>query len=333
MNVLHIAGGLPTAEKPYYQPFIQSQINSLSSKGINIVTLDLKGYESSFNYVKYLKKIKRIVKGKNIQLIHTHYVYCGLSALLAYSGLPIVLSLMGDDIYGSSNFKGEVTIKGRLERNLSKIVSRYVNWIIVKSNRMKEYLKVNVPVDVIPNGINFNIFKPMGKCLVRKEMSIPKDTFIVLFLGNPNVINKNYLLAKNSVDYLIGKFNTNNIKLIAPFGISQNEVVKYLNVSDALLLTSYSEGSPNVVKEAMACNLPVVSTDVGDVEEIITGTKNCFLVPYDADVISQKLKIIYDNRERSNGRERIDHLRDEVISDKIIDIYRKLINDRKRCVE
>ena len=98
-----------------------------------------------------------------------------------------------------------------------------------------------------------------------------------------------------------------------------------MNASDVLILTSFWEGSPNVIKESMACNLPIISVDVGDVKEVILDTFNCFFVDYSAQEIAEKLKIIYDNKLPSNGREKINHLDDNLIAQKLIKIYSELM--------
>ena len=116
-----------------------------------------------------------------------------------------------------------------------------------------------------------------------------------------------------------------NVKFVNPFGISINEVVKYMNASNVLLLTSFYEGSPNVVKEAMACNLPIISTNVGDAKDVINNTNNCFIVNHSVDEITEKLSIIYKDRSRTNGISNIQHLKNELVADRIISQYKKLI--------
>ena len=259
MNILHIVGGLPTAKRPHYQPFIKSQIDSLVRKGLNIEVLDLKGYESPLNYFKSRTQIRKVVKEKNINLIHAHYVYCGFSALIANTKIPVILSLMGSDLLGSPDESGKVTLRGKFDRLLSKIAAGNADWIIVKSKRMKNELKTKIPVSVIPNGVNFDDFKPIDKDIAREKLNLDKEKFFILFLGNPNVNRKNFPLAKKSVDLLKNKIKDNGIEILTPFGISQDEVILYLNACNVLLVTSFWEGSPNVVKEAMACNLPVIS--------------------------------------------------------------------------
>lgn len=327
MKVLHVAGGLPTPERPFYQPFIKSQIDSLIKANLDVEVFDLKAYESSLRYFTYSNRLKNIVKARKIDIIHAHYGYCGLTSSLAKTGKPIILSLMGSDLLGSPDENGKIRIRGKFDILLTKFVLNFVDEIIVKSYDMKNRLKVNKPVHVLPNGVDFEIFKPMNKNECRNELKLPQDKFLVLFLGNINLRRKNFPLAKESVEKLKSKLGDDKAEIITPFGISHREVVKYYNACDVLLVPSFLEGSPNVVKEAMACNLPVISTDVGDVKEIISGARNCFIVPFSSEIIQEKLECIYKNNSRSNGRERIEHLKDNVIANKLITIYRNLLNN------
>lgn len=92
MKILHIVGGLPTKERPFFQPFTKAQIDSLIKAGLQIEILNLKGYESSLNYITYALKVKKIVDKEKINLIHAHYGYSGIAAILARPKVPIVLS-------------------------------------------------------------------------------------------------------------------------------------------------------------------------------------------------------------------------------------------------
>ncbi len=169
---------------------------------------------------------------------------------------------------------------------------------------MKSNLNSNTNVDVIPNGVNFNIFRPIDKLHCRKELGLKANFFYALFLANPKNNEKNFPLAESAINCFKKNNNLTDVELLVITNVSHNDIVKYINACDVLLFTSFLEGSPNAVKEAMACNLPIVSTDVGNVKEIVNGTENCFIVSYDAEIISLKLKIIYDNRVRTDGGKR-----------------------------
>lgn len=329
MKVLHIAAGLPSSSKPYYQPFIRSQILSLRDAGIDCGTFEIENISGKFKYLSAAPRIRAIVQNEGYDILHAHYSYCGLSAYLACTGRPIVLSLMGSDLLGRPGADGRINLRGLIDKKITEFTYRRVDHIIVKSKQMRNMLNGEVPVSVIPNGVDFSQFTIKDTHQKKVELGFREDDFIVLFLGNKKIIRKNYKLARESFDLFAKDTNDPKIKFINPFGLDHNKIVDYMNAADVLLLTSFWEGSPNVIKEAMACNLPIISVNVGDVSEIFNGARQCFVVPGTPEAFSEKLNIIFRNRIRSNGREKINHLRNEYIAEYIIDIYNAILNKNR----
>lgn len=323
MKILHVVCEYPSEERPFANIFIKVQVESLKQKGLDITIFDIKSHESNLNYFKSVPEIKNVIKNNNFDLIHAHYSYAGISTYLARPGLPVVLSLMGSDLLGVKDINGKIKLRGKVDISLANFISKRVDHLIVKSNEMKSKLKSSVPSSIIPNGINTNLFFPSDQNEARKELNIKEDDFVILFLGNPNKIVKNFKLANIAATEFSQK--NKNVQFVNPFGISIDEVVKYMNASNVLLLTSFYEGSPNVVKEAMACNLPIISTNVGDAKDVINNTRNCFIVNNSVGEIVEKLSIIYKNRDRTNGITNIQHLKNELVADRIISQYEKLL--------
>ena len=114
------------------------------------------------------------------------------------------------------------------------------------------------------------------------------------------------------------------IKLINPFPIEPELVPIYLNAADVLLLTSFSEGSPNIIKEALACNCPIVSTDVGDVKENFKETSGNLICSYEAESIAKKIEFLLKSDRRTNSRGKIEHLDRKKIAKKIIGLYNEI---------
>ena len=120
------------------------------------------------------------------------------------------------------------------------------------------------------------------------------------------------------------------IELVPVTGQSHDNVAVYMNACDVLLLLSDAEGSPMVVKEAMACNLPVISTRVGDVPNIIGSTNGCYLCQQDPTDVAQKLLLALNKPKRTDGRTKIEHIELGYVTRRIIAVYQKLLNDKRR---
>ena len=91
-------------------------------------------------------------------------------------------------------------------------------------------------------------------------------------------------------------------------------------------MTSRHEGSPNVVKEAMACNLPIISTDVGDVREVTADTAGCAVCPSDAETLAAVLTVTLAEGLRTDGRERVRHLELSIVAQRLVQIYEGVLN-------
>jgi len=107
---------------------------------------------------------------------------------------------------------------------------------------------------------------------------------------------------------------------------TREQVVLLLNAVDVILMTSFTEGSPQIIKEAMACNCPVVSVPVGDVPELIKNVPGCYLADYNANDVAEKIKQTLNFGSRTDGRKRILDLGldGETVAKRILQIYNSL---------
>ena len=231
----------------------------------------------------------------------------------------------------SLGFKNKVVVSilGSFPNNNLKcrIVRFFVDHVwdatIVKSERTKRQLGRNV--QVIPNGVNLDQFHIIDQGKAREIVGFDHEKRYVIFVSNPNRKEKGYDLAENAVKTL----NDTSVELFAVFDKSHDEVVYYMCSADVLLMTSLSEGSPNVIKEAMACNCPIVVTDVGDVHERLDGLDGCYVAktrdPLELSELLQKALLF---GKRTEGRNTLlkQGLTTGMVASRIINLYEAIMN-------
>lgn len=272
-------------------------------------------------YMKNITLLKKEIKKNNYDLIHAHYSLIGLVALLTFSGKPVVLSVMGSDAYGDYDTKGRRIPSSYIYMLITQLVQPFVKGIIVKSPNIEKYIYRKKITQIIPNGVSFTRFSPKDKIECRKKLGLPTDKKLVLFLAKPDDPRKNFKLLLDAEKLIEQKdFEVRN-----PYPIDNKDFPDYLNASDVFVLTSYNEGSPNVIKEAMACNTPIISTPVGDVVEILGDTPGCYIIDFDANHLADKLQKALAFNKKTTGRVTIKELDDRIVSKKIIDIYNRVV--------
>ncbi len=310
MKVLFVSSG--NIKKFGISPIVINQGNSLKEAGLEVLYYGIKG-KGKLNYLKNIKSLRKFIKGSNADIIHAHYSLSAIIATIANTNKPMVVSLMGSDSQAGFFFRSIIKL----------FYSFFWNVTIVKSQNIKDNLAISKAV-ILPNGVDFKLFKPSDKTEARKKVNFSSDKKYVVFIADPTREEKNLKLAKESIDLLKKEKPVELFVVFGENGIDNNEIPDYLNAADALILTSTSEGSPNVVKEAMACNCPVVSTDVGDVKAVIGNTVGCYVTSYDAKDIASKISKAVDHG-KTNGRQDMAHLNSENIAAKLITVYSNII--------
>ena len=288
-------------------PIVQAQHASLQSANVDVFLIRGKGLLA---YFKSIPKLRKFIKTQNIDIIHAHYSFSGYAASLSLFK-PVVCSLMGSDVQAKGIKKG-----------LLRFFALHI-WdaVVVKSKPMAQNIGLE-SAHIIPNGVNFSTFRETDRQEASRKTGFDRNKHNILFLADPARPEKNYNLASEAVNILADQ----NIVLTAIHGIDHNEIPHYLSAADILLLTSKWEGSPNAVKEAMACNCPMVSTDVGDVKEIIGDTEGCYITSFEAEDVAAKLKLALDFGKRTKGREKIQHLDSTIIAERLIEVYKQVLN-------
>ena len=325
MHILMVTLPLPTVARPGTLAPVARQIESLRAIGAQVDVLEIKGIPK----LKYLQALPSLrVLARSVDLVHAHYGYCGWLARLQFSK-PVVVSFMGDDLLGTPDAEGRLEPLSKLAVQVDRWLARTVDTGIVKSVEMA---KVVAPVEahVVPNGVDLQLFRPMDPYDARALLGWPEGKRYILFAGNPDNPRKGFALARATV-ITASKQMSQPLTLVPLKQVAPDDVPLYMNACDAMVMTSFIEGSPNVVKEAMACNLPVVSVPVGDVPELVDGVEGYTICPRDAEVLAEALVSTLAGGESVGGRAALmrEGLDLESVARRLMELYDNVLTHRE----
>ena len=325
-RVLMVTGIYPTAARPDKGTYIKSQVDSLIAAGMEVEVLHPKPGPVPLRYAGAFAQVFLKTLTGRFDVVHGHYGLWCLTARMQWT-TPVVASFLGSDLLGVVTPDGGYSRFGELVARISRWLCRRVDAVIVKSEEMKKAAPGGDTVFVIPNGVDFELFRPIPRAQARAALGWDQDRRYILFGNDPRRTVKNFPLARATVEQLHARGVY--AELVVASGLPHEKVAQYINASNALILTSFTEGSPNVVKEAMACNVPVVSTDVGDVSQIVGRTSGCAVCPHDPEALATALEQAFRHTEPTTGRNDIQHLDRSVVAGQIIAVYEKITNKKE----
>jgi glycosyltransferase involved in cell wall biosynthesis len=306
LSILFVTAMYPHAEQPGSGAFVMHQVQSLRALGHEVNVVHVRGYQSRWNYLQGAFRVLRATWHTRYDVVHVHYGLTGVCALIRWR-TPLVITLHGSDV-----------LQGRLQPFVSRLVSRMADATIVVSPE----LAAPCPGTIIPCGVDLEKFRRMDQMHARQQLGLPVSGKLVLFPFDPQRRVKRYDLAHGAVQLL--RARGLDVTILSVWTVANEQMPLYYSAADVMVLCSDTEGSPTSVKEALACDLPVVSTDVGDVRSVITGidgTETCAqdlaaLAAGLERVLERNAKVAFDGR---SAMARFDQVR---TAQALVDVYR-----------
>lgn len=325
--VLMVTNMWPHDRNRAYGIFVLRQIESLRKLGLNCEVVFVDGYRSHWAYVRAALRLLYLnLARRRPVLVHGHGGEIAPVVRLFFRG-PVIVSYCGSDLLGGPRSDGSLTRSSWIRRLVLRRYARLMDATITKSAAMASVLDAQTRQrnTVLPNGVDRSTFCPQPKMAARAELGWSDDERVVLFAANPSVVRKRYWLAAEGCR--LAEQRIGPIRLEVAWGTPPHEMPRLMAACDCLLLTSAIEGSPNVVKEAVTCALPVISSDVGDVREILAEVHPSWVCPPQPRAFAQAVVDCLRAGDRSDGWEKSAWLSERKIAARLIDLYASHTDD------
>lgn len=322
MKILVATAMYPSDAQPYFGTFVRTQVQSLRAAGMDVEVFVLTGRSRKWMYVQAVSKLRSRLALGDVDLVHAHYSYVGFVALLQRYA-RVVVTFHGDDLQGSVARGGALSWTALPVRLLGQLVARRADAVVVQNKRMAQ-LSGRRDAYVIPHEVDFSIFHPVDRGDVCRQLGLDPSRRRALFAANPAIPVKRFELAKAAVD----RVNDAGLELelIVVHDQTQQILAKYMNICDVLVFPSYQEGSPNVVKQAMACNLPIVAADVGDIREVIGQTADCHICNPDAITFAEAIAKVVVGGRRTRGYETMGRYSPDSVVARLMEMYGAVVS-------
>ena len=306
-------------------PFVRREAEALRAAGheVQVFGFDNRSYRTFLDQAMLLRRVAKALKPDIV-----HAQFGKFNALLAaFAGRPFVITFRGTDINHNTKYSWMRSALGLAASQAAALLARGI--VCVSREIQEKVLACSWrPSIVVPTGVDLQLFRPMDRAAARQRLGFGADERIVLFNAGKNPAVKDPELAAAAV--CEAKSRMGDIRFVVLDGTAHpSEIPVYMNAADALLVTSRTEGSPTVVQEAMACNLPVVSVDVGDVRERLEGVAMCKVIDSRSPAeLGSALAAVLGEGKRSDGRMHAHSLGIDAIAARLEQFYRRVLSQR-----
>jgi len=328
-SIYMVIGGNKVNETMQVSCFVTEQAASLQKAGLDVCWGIVDDRTSLHGIMRNIQRLRRAINQQSPAIVHAQYgSMIAFIASLAAVNVPLVISFGGTDLLGIPAPGWHWRARGYVGKLLGLWAAFKADRILVKSRNLFEALpkKLQKNAMIFPNGVDIQFFNILDKSACRAQLGWDQNSKIILFNSSEGESRwiKNPSLAQSAVKRCAEQ--EPRARLFMMSKASRDEVRLMMNASDCLLVTSLHEGSVNIVKEAMACNLPVVSVPCGDVEERLHGVSPGGIYAYDENALAEGLQRVFEANTRSNGRDELikQGLAASDVANRLIQIYQRV---------
>jgi teichuronic acid biosynthesis glycosyltransferase TuaC len=299
--------------------FARRQAETLRAMGASVDVFYLKSRTSPRLLLREFLRFRRVLAETRPGIVHAHFgTMTAMFVAFSAGRIPVVVTYRGSDLNASSSTRGVRSFIGRV---LSQLGALRASWIVCVSCQLRERLWWRRSLaSVLPSGVDARTFHPMNRNAARRTLGWPIEERIVLFNAGHDPRNKRLDLARAAA--VIAARMLGSIRLeVLDGSVDPARMPLLMNASDCLLVTSDSEGSPTMVQEALACNLPIVSVDAGDIRERLAGVAETRIAQRDPGELAEALCELVHAPVRSDGRKRVHEFCSQRIAEELLRIY------------
>ncbi len=308
MKVLIVTNMYPSADAPAAGIFVYDHVRALVEQGVDVEVFAVNGRRARSEYVSAIPSLTRRLRGRNIDVVHAQHTYCAvqiaLASPLARRRPPMLLTMHEGESFLPAGIRDPEADRIRrlvYSKRIKRWAAGLADHLVTVAPGLTDALSLRMPHTVIPPGVDVDRFRPLERVVCRDRLALPQDARIVFFPASPDRnFNKGYSEFTRAVS-LLG----DPVHVVTGGAIHPRDMPLYMNAADVVVQASRFEASPMVVKEAMACDRPVVSTDVGDVGELFAGVSGCFVSNLDPGDLAETIEAALTLDAQTDGRARI----------------------------
>jgi teichuronic acid biosynthesis glycosyltransferase TuaC len=312
MRVLLVTSMYPTASRPGLGGFVRDQVEALRATGDAEIELFVIEPGGKGRWLSAARELRRRYRGRDFDLVHSHFGLTGWSAL-AVRGAPHLVTFHGTDL--------SHPVTGRLSRALVRMIdlpapvsaglTRFADGGLPGAG-------TGFPAAVLPVGVNLDRFERRDRAAARRRLGLDPDARYLLFPSDPARPEKRHDRARALAEAA-------GAELLAYGGTSPGDVPDLINTANAVVAPSEREGYGLAPLEALACDVPVLSTDVGIAPVALSGVEGTLAAPFDRDRWLRALEPhLADPDPRIDGRARAELFDRNRMAERVLEVYRAL---------